>query len=371
MRHSWRIGRIFGIDINIDSSWLVIFILFSWILSTTYFPQQYPDWSRGLFWIIGTITSLLIFASVLIHELAHSLVAISQGERVRNITLFLFGGVAQISEEPKKPWREFTMALVGPLASLALALIFFILSLALKSMNEPISALVGYLSTINLLLAIFNLLPGFPMDGGRVLRAIIWKMTGNLRKATRIASLTGQGFAFFLIFIGILQIFRANLGGLWLIFIGWFLHSAAVRGYHQVMVDSMLKGVRADELMSKDFEAVTADLPVQNLVDDYILKKKERVFLVAEQGSLKGIVCLEDVKATPKEDWPSIRVGDIMTPKEKLEAVSPDADGRKILSSITSKDIHQVPVMEGERIAGIICRSDILRFIQLRSELGV
>jgi Zn-dependent protease len=371
MRHSWRIGRIFGIDINIDSSWLVIFVLFSWVLSTTYYPQQFPDWSRILFWLIGTITSLLIFVSVLVHELAHSLVAISQGEKVRSITLFLFGGVAQITQEPKKPLRELTMALVGPLASLALALIFFILTFVLKGMSEPIRALMSYLSFINLLLAIFNLLPGFPMDGGRVLRAIIWEVTGNLRKATRVASLTGQGFAFFLIFIGILQIFRANLMGLWLIFIGWFLHSAAVRGYNQVMVESLLKGVRAEELMSRDFETVTADLPVQSLVDDHILKKKERVFLVAERGSLKGIVCLEDVKATPKEDWPKIRVGDIMTPKEKLEAVSPDTDGRKILTSITSKDIHQVPVMEGEKIAGIICRNDILRFIQLRSELGV
>ncbi len=371
MRHSWRIGRIFGIDINIDSSWLVIFILFSWVLSTTYYPQQFPDWPRILSWLIGTITSLLIFASVLVHELAHSLVALSQGEKVHNITLFLFGGVAQITQEPKKPLRELTMALVGPLSSLALALIFFILTFVLKGLSEPITALLSYLSFINLMLAIFNLLPGFPMDGGRVLRAIIWKMTGNLRKATRVASLTGQGFAFLLIFIGILQIFRANLSGLWLIFIGWFLHSAAVRGYNQVMVESLLKGVRAEELMSRDFETVTADLPVQSLVDDHILRKKERVFLVAERGSLKGIVCLEDVKATPKQDWSKIRVGDIMTPKEKLEAVSPDTDGRQILTSITSKDIHQVPVMEGERIAGIICRSDILRFIQLRTELGV
>ena len=371
MRHSWRIGRIFGIDINIDSSWLVIFVLFSWILSTTYFPQRFPDWSRGLSWIIGTITSLLIFASVLVHELAHSLVAIGQGEKVRNITLFLFGGVAQITEEPKKPWREFTLALIGPLASLALAFVFLILSLILSGTSDPIRALLSYLATINLVLAIFNLLPGFPMDGGRVLRSIIWKMTGNLRKATRIASLTGQAFAFFLIFLGILQIFRANLTGLWLIFIGWFLHSAAVRGYHQVLVESLLKGVRAEELMSRDFETVTADLPVQSLVDDYILKKKERVFLVSDKGNLKGIVCLDDVKATPKENWPETRVGEIMTPKEKMEAVRPDADGRQVLTSITSKDIHQIPVMEGERVTGIICRSDILRFIRLRSELGV
>ena len=209
------------------------------------------------------------------------------------------------------------------------------------------------------------------MDGGRVFRSIIWQITGNLRKATRIASRTGQGFAFFLIFIGILQVLRGNLSGLWLVFIGWFLHSAAIRGYHQVMVESMLKGVRAEDLMTRDFETVRGDLSIRQLVDDYILKKKERVFLVLEKEVIKGIVCLDDVKAVPREAWSEKRVEDIMTPREKLFFVSPDADGGKVLNSITTKDIHQVPVMEGEKVTGIICRSDILHFIQLRSELGV
>ncbi|NIM59121.1 MAG: CBS domain-containing protein [Candidatus Aminicenantes bacterium] len=372
MRHSWRIAKVFGIDIKIDSSWIIIFVLFSWILSANYFPQRYQDWSRGLYWIIGIITSLLIFASVLVHELAHSLVALKQGEKVRSITLFLLGGVAQITEEPKRPLREFTMALVGPMASLLIAFLFLILSFILRGISEPLLASASYLAMINTVLAIFNLFPGFPMDGGRVLRSIIWKVTGNLKKATKIASRVGQGFAFFLIFIGILQILRANLlPGIWMIFIGWFLHSAAVRGYDQVMVQSLLKGVRAEDLMTKNFEAVTPDLSVQSLVDDYILKKRERVFLVSDKGSLKGIVCLEDVKQTPSDKWPETKVGEIMTPKEKLEAVSPNADGSQVLNSITTKDIHQIPVMEGDKIAGIICRSDILRFIQFRSELGV
>ena len=371
MKHSWRIGKIFGIDIKVDSSWLIIFILLSWVLSVTYFPQKFQDWPRPLYWFIGIITCLLLFASVLIHELAHSLVALKQGEKVRSITLFLLGGVAQITEEPKKPLREFTMALVGPIASLSVAFLFLIFSFILRGISEPLQASASYLATINTVLALFNLFPGFPMDGGRVLRSIIWKVTGNLKKATQIASRIGQGFAFFLIFVGILQIFRANLFGLWLIFIGWFLHSAAVRGYHQVIVEAMLKGVRAEDLMTKNFETVTTGLSVQSLVDDYILKKRERVFLVSDQGSLKGIVCLEDVKSTPSEKWSMTKVGEIMTPKEKLEAVSPDTDGSQILNRITIKDIHQIPVMEGEKIAGIICRSDILRFIQLRSELGV
>jgi len=371
MKNSWRIGKIFGIEIKVDSSWLVIFFLVTWMLAATYFPKQFPGWDHGLYWFIGIITSLLFFASVLVHELAHSLVAIKQGEKVRGITLFLLGGVAQITEEPKQPSREFFMALVGPVSSLFLALLFFILSFAFKGVSKPLAASASYLAIINASLAIFNLLPGFPMDGGRVLRSIIWKITGNLKKATRAASRVGQGFAFLLIFLGILQILKGNFSGLWFILIGWFLHNAAITGYEQVMVETVLKGMRAEDLMTKDFETVGLDLHVQSLVDDYILKKRERVFLVSDNGDLKGIVCLEDVKRIPRERWAKTKVGEIMTPKEKLEVVSPDADGREVLSSITSKNIHQVPVMVRGKVAGIICRTDILRFIQLRAELGV
>ncbi len=371
MKHSWTIGKIFGIEIRVDSSWLVIFFLITWFLAATYFPRQFPGWNSGLYWIIGIMTSLLFFASVLVHELAHSLVAIKQGEKVRSITLFLLGGVAQITEEPKKPWREFFMALIGPVSSLVLAILFFILSLFLRGVSEPLRASASYLALINAALAVFNIMPGFPMDGGRVLRSIIWNITGNLRKATRVASRVGQGFAFFLIFIGILQILQRNFFGLWLIFVGWFLHSAAVTGYQQVMVEAVLKGVSAEDLMTRDFETVSVDLPVESLVEDYILRKKERAFLVSDNGGLKGIVCLEDVKTVPRTNWATTKVGEIMTPKDKLEVVAPDADGSQVLSRITGKNVHQVPVMVGEKIAGIICRTDLLRFIQLRSELGV
>lgn len=371
MKHSWRLGRISGIDINVDSSWLIIFILFTWILAGSYFPRGHPEWSETLFWGMGVLTSLLIFASVLVHELAHSLVALRQGEKVRNITLFILGGVAQITEEPKEPIKEFTMALVGPMSSLALALVFLVFSLGLKTVSQPLAASASYLAAINIGLAVFNLLPGFPMDGGRVLRSILWKITGSLKKATRVASLSGQGFALLLILAGILLILRGSLGGLWWILIGWFLDNAAVRGYKEVMVKSLLEGLKAEDLMNRDFETVPEDVLVQDLVDNYILKKKERVFLVTANGSLKGIVCLEDVKQTPKERWTQATVRDIMTPKEKMEAVSPGDDGNRILTSLAGREIHQVPVMAGGKVAGIICRSDILRYLQLRSELGV
>lgn len=370
MKHSWRIGRIAGIDINIDSSWLVIFVLFTWVLSGSYFPQKYSDWSVGQNLVIGLLTSLLIFSSVLLHELAHSLVALHQGERVRSITLFLLGGVAQITEEPKKPSKEFLMAAVGPFSSLFIALIFFLFSLGLKNISIPLSASAAYVALVNTVLAGFNLLPGFPMDGGRVLRSVIWKVTGSLKKATNIASKVGQGVAFFLIFLGVLQILGGSFSGFWLIFVGWFLHSAAVRSYQSVIAESALQGVTAEDLMTADYETVSGHLSVQSLVDDYILKKKERVFLVADGGRMRGIVCLEDVKANPREKWTEMRVEDIMTPKETMVSVAPEADGRRILQSLAKRDIHQVPVMRGEEVAGIICRSDILRYIQLHSELG-
>jgi Zn-dependent protease/CBS domain-containing protein len=370
MGHKWRLGKIFGIEIDIDSSWLIIFILFTWVLGGSYFPREYPHWSKSLYWIMGLATSLLVFVSVLLHELAHSLVALKQGETVQSITLFILGGVSQITEEPKEPLKELAMAIVGPGSSFVIAAVFFFLSRGLRGVSLPLAASATYLAVINAALGVFNLVPGFPMDGGRVLRSIIWKATGNLKKATHAASLVGQGIAFLLIFFGVLEILRGALSGLWWILIGWFLHHAAVRGYSEVMIRSVLEGMKAENLMTKDFETVPGELSVQALVDDYILKKKERVFLVSDGGDLKGIVCLEDVRQAPKEKWSQARVRDIMTPRERLEAVAPDTDGNKILASLVTKNIHQVPVMKGGKVEGIICRTDVIRYIQMRSELG-
>jgi predicted transcriptional regulator len=209
------------------------------------------------------------------------------------------------------------------------------------------------------------------MDGGRVLRAIVWKITGDLRKATRFASLAGNAIAFLMIFAGVFTILRGDFGGLWWVLIGWFLHNASRQGYAQVMLKSALEGLKARDIMNTDFETVPAGLPVQTLVDDYILKRKERVFLVSVGGDLRGIVCLEDVKALPREEWPNAPVSQVMTPREKLQSVPLDADGNAILASLATRDVHQVPVMEGDKVVGVICRTDILRVLQLRSELGV
>ncbi len=372
MRTSWRIFRLFGIDIRIDSSWIFIFALITWALAGYYFPSHYPAWPRWRYWEVGLAASLLLFVSVLAHELTHSLVARSKGEEVRSITLFLFGGVAEIVKEPETPAREFSIALVGPISSLIIAGIFSALWLGVRGINEPIAALARYLSIINLFLAAFNMVPGFPLDGGRVLRAIVWKVTGNLKRATRIASTTGQVLAFLLIVLGVWQILTGFFfNGLWIALIGWFIHSAATRGYREVLVKEMLRDVRVRDLMDTTFEKVEGSISVQDLVEDYILKKRERSFLVTEAGKLAGIVCLEDVKAIPSEKRGGTLVREIMTPRDKLEAISPEEDGSQVLTRLASGKINQVPVIESGQIEGVVCRANILEFLHLRSELGV
>jgi len=372
MRTSWRIGSIYGIEIYIDSSWLIIFALITWSLSSFYFPHYYPGWLIRMYWLIGVTTSILFFISVLIHELAHSLVAKKQGEEVRNITLFIFGGAAQIAEEPDRPSKEFRMAIIGPLTSIALAIVFGLIWWIVRAVNQPVAALTRYLAFINVILALFNLLPGFPLDGGRVLRSIVWGVTGNFKRATRIATWAGEVLAFILIVWGIVQVFSGSfIGGLWIAFIGWFLHSAASRSYHQVFLREMLRGVRARDLMTKDFTTVTGTISVQQLIDEYVLRHKDHAFLVSENGQLQGIVCLEDVKAVPPEKRGTTMVKDVMTPKEKLETADPEDDGNAVLRQLAAKDVRQLPVMERGNVIGILCRSDIIQNLQLRTELGV
>lgn len=371
MRSSWRLGKILGVEVNIDPSWLVIFGLITFTLGGSYFPEQYPDWSSGLHWLIGLVTSFLFFGSVLAHELTHSLVAIRQGEKVRNITLFIFGGVAQITEEPDRPAKEFAMAIAGPLSSLLIAAFFGIWWLMFRAISQPLAALGRYLAMINTILAIFNMIPGFPLDGGRVLRAIVWGITGNLRKATRVASFTGQIFAFLLIFFGLRLIFVGNYrNGLWLIFIGWFLHSAAVRGYHQVLVREMLRGLRAEDLMTRDFETISGNLTLQELVEDHILGRHLHTFVVADGGRLEGIISLGDIKKVPRDQWSSTTVRQAMIPREDLVIISPEDDGNIVLRRLVEKDLGQLPVIANDRVVGVLHRSHILRRLKTRTESG-
>ncbi|RMG20310.1 MAG: hypothetical protein D6732_28750, partial [Methanobacteriota archaeon] len=269
-RHTIRLGRILGIPIGLDFSWFFIFFFLTWMLAVNYFPNEFEGWSPWLYWVIGGVTSIMMFVSVLLHELGHSILAMHYRLPVKNITLFIFGGVAQIATEPRNAWSEFWIAIAGPLVSFALGVFFYII----KPMFFPIQslfALVEYLSYINFVLAFFNLVPGFPLDGGRVLRAILWGITRNIRKATRIAATVGRIFAFIFIYLGVVQVFSGNIGnGLWLIFIGWFLDNAAVAQIQQQELRAVLIGHTVAEAMSRNYAFVPPDMSLEEIVTYHV-----------------------------------------------------------------------------------------------------
>ena len=372
MRNAWRLGKFLGIDIHIDSSWIIIFVLVTWTLAAQYFPSQNPNWPLLLNWSLGIIASILFFTSVLAHELSHSLVAIHQGEKVRNITLFIFGGVAQIGEEPDKPLKEFLIASVGPLTSIAIGIISGIVWWLIHEISLPFASIFRYLAIINIALALFNLIPGFPLDGGRILRAIIWGLTKNVKLATKIASLSGKVVAFLLIFWGIkLIVSGLTLNGIWMIFIGWFLYNAATSSYRHLLVKNALREVRVEDLMITNFDTVPPGLSIQQLVDDYILRYRDRGFLVIERGLVEGIVCLHDINKVPRERWSTTTIRDIMIQKDQLEKVSPEDDASVALGKLSAKNIHQIPVVQENRVRGILRRNDILNYLQFHTDLGV
>jgi Zn-dependent protease/predicted transcriptional regulator len=369
MGNSWRLGKIFGIEIHIDASWFIIFILVTWTLAGQYFPSRNPNWSPPLNWSLGIIASILFFASVLAHELSHSLVAIQQGEKVRNITLFIFGGVAQIGAEPDTPRKEFLIALVGPLTSIAISIVSGMVWWLSCEISTPVASIARYLSIINGMLAFFNLIPGFPLDGGRMVRSLIWGVSKNLKLATQVASFSGKVVAFLLILWGVKQFFSGlTLNGIWMIFIGWFLYTAAVSSYRQLLFKDALREVKVEDLMITNFETVPPHITIQQLVDDYLLRHRDRGFLVVENGLVQGIICLHDVKNTPRERWSTTTIKEIMIPKDQLEKVSPGDDASMALEKLSAKNIHQVPVVQENRVKGLLRRNDIINYLQLHTE---
>jgi len=389
MRSGFRLGRIFGINIYIDWSWFLIFFLVIWNLATV-FGQLHPAWGTALNWGIAVAAAILFFASVLAHELAHSLVARAQGLPVRNITLFLFGGVSNIQREPPSPGAEFLMAVVGPLTSVVLGVLFIwaarvnagsLLGTAVTNplravaRLDPLTTLLLWLGPINIILGIFNLIPGFPLDGGRVLRSILWAATNNLRQATRWASYVGEAIAWLMIIAGIAMVFGVQIpvlgtgivSGLWLAFIGWFLYNAAVQSYQQVVVQDMLEGVPVSRVMRANVPTVPPNIPISSLVYHYIMGTDERGFPVLEGDQVTGLVTLEDVRKVPREDWDTTTVGQIMTPADQLEMVTPREDAADALSKLMQRDVRQIPVMQNGHLIGMVRRRDIVRWLQLQS----
>ena len=372
MTSSIKLGRIFGIPVGLHYTWFIIFILVTLSLAQLFFPNQYPGWGAATYWVLGVVTSLLFFGSVLVHELAHSVVARRFGVPVRSITLFLFGGVASITREVKQPVQELLMSIAGPLSSLALAGLFAAVAAAVRNIAEPVAAAAGYLAMINLLLAAFNMLPGFPLDGGRVFRSIVWAITGNYERATRIATGLGQAFAYLFIIAGIFLALTGNLGnGIWLALIGWFMDNAASSSYRQVRLKESLRGYTAADLMRSQCTAIPTGVSLETLVDTRILPEGQRCFMVTDGDDLKGMVTLHEIKRVPRDQWRSTRVEDAMTKVDALHAVSPDEDAYAVLERMDGNDVNQIPVVRGGHLVGIIARDSILHFIRTRSELGI
>ena len=371
MKSSFRLGRIAGIEIGIHYSWLLSFILITWSLAQSFFPQSYPGWDMATYWVTGILAALFLFLSVLVHELAHSLVAIARGLSVQGITLFIFGGVSNIKGEPERPSVEFVMAIVGPLASLVLAVIFWGLRQAVGQQVSPLAAILSYLALVNALLAAFNLIPGFPLDGGRVLRSIIWGATGNLTKATNIAATMGRVFGWALIAFGMFQLITGNfLGGIWIAFIGCFLSSAANASRREVRARERLSGVRVRDVMNPIPECISPQISVGDVVRDIFLQRGRRAVPVCQDDRLVGIVTLTDIKELPQSKWEYTSVGEIMT-RSPLHTVDTDDGLNSALKLLAEYSLNQVPVLSGGRLVGLLSRADVIRYLQLSQELGM
>jgi Zn-dependent protease len=371
MRNSFQIGKLFGISIRIDYTWFVIFALIAWTLGSHYFPQLYPHWNQTIYWIMAILTAIIFFASIVAHELAHSLVSKARGVPVRSITLFIFGGVAEISDEPKKPSYEFWMAIAGPLTSIGIAAMFGVLYFISGRSKTPFSAMSLWLSGINLTIAIFNLIPGFPLDGGRVLRSIVWGITGNLRSATRIASIVGRVVAYLFILWGIWRIFLNNdvFGGIWIAFIGWFLENAASSSYRQLALKETFQDVRVRDIMMSDCPSLSSNLTIRELVDTYILHSVHQCFPVVSEGNVLGIITLQNIKEIPRDRWESLTVSEAMIPLHEMISVHPDEEVLSVMQKMAVARVSQFPVVENDRIIGMVSRDNLMNVINLKTDL--
>ncbi len=370
MRSSLQIGNLFGISIRIHLSWLIIFGLVSWALATNYFPVAYPEWSMPLTIAVSITTSLLFFSSVLVHEIMHSLVARKYGIPVSSITLFVLGGIAEMTEEPKEPKIELLMAAAGPLTSITLGLIFGILWLGLPLSFEIGVAVSFWLASINLMLGVFNLIPGFPMDGGRILRSVLWWKTSNLNKATYIASKIGQSIGLIFIIAGVVLIFSGFLlNGIWISVIGWFIFNAAGASYQQLTFQQFLGGHKVKEIMTTDCYLIDGNMTADTLLNHHIFPNARRCFMVKAGNSIQGIITLSDIKMLSPEDLASTAVARIMTPLNRLHSVKPDdylIDAFKIMAQY---NINQLPVLSNSNLEGMIARDNLLSFINIKESL--
>ncbi len=374
MQSQIKLGRIFGVEIGIHYSWIVIALLIVFSLAG-HFRETNPEWGDGVVLMTSVVTGVLFFATIIAHELAHSVVAKSRGLPVKSITLFALGGVAQIEKEATEAKTEFWIAIVGPITSFIIGAILLALSLAagwvpMETAKTPVLAMMVWLGYINIVLGLFNLIPGFPLDGGRVLRAIVWWVTKDAARSTRIAARVGQAVALFFIVTGVYRLFGgAGFAGLWMAIIGWFLLDAAGATYAQVEVNERLRGVRVGDIMARDCPTVEGRTNLQTFVDEFLLRTGTRCFIAVENGSIAGIITAQEIKGVE----PSLRiyktVSDVMRPIHQLRTVTADTPVTEVLETMGRDDLNQLPVISDGRLEGVISRGQVLRYLQTRMEL--
>lgn len=380
MEANIKLGRILGVEIGLHYSWLIIALLVVFSLGG-HFQAANPEWSAGAAWATAIITGLLFFAAIVVHELSHAAVAKMRGLPVKSITLFALGGVANIEREAADAKTEFWMGIIGPITSAVIGFICLGLAFAfgwspssegMMTASTPPAAMLVWLGYINITLAVFNMIPGFPLDGGRVLRAIVWWKTGDAARSTRIAARVGQFVAILFIVWGIFNFFGgAGFGGLWIAFIGWFLLNAAQASYAQVEITQSLKGKSVGDVMTRDCPTIDGNTNLQTFADEYLLKTGRRCFVVAEQGRLAGLVTPHEVKEIERSKWAFTILDDVMLPLDRLRTVTPDTPVAEALELMGRKDVNQLPVVRDGRLEGIISRGNILQLLHTRAELNM
>jgi Zn-dependent protease/predicted transcriptional regulator len=365
-----KIGKIAGIQIAVHWSWVFIFALLTWsFASGGGILDIYPEWSTEKRIAVAVVISGIFFTSILLHELSHSLVAKSKGIPVRSITLFVFGGVSSLGREAQSAGEEFQIAIVGPLTSLLLGALFAVLWLALRPMAPKVASIASYLAFINTVLAVFNMLPGYPLDGGRVLRSIMWARNHNVLRATRIAARSGEGVAYLLMAVGAVVFYFAPISGIWFFMIGLFLRNASMGSYEQLVMEQTIGPLTAGDLAKTDFVPIGPEMTVAELVDGHMLAGRGRAYPVMAGEELLGLITLSDVRHLDRAAWPTTSVYRAMTPRERLHTVSRQEPAGTVLHMMAERDINQVPVMDGRLLTGIISRGDVLRLIQDRRAL--
>ena len=376
MKAQIKLGRIFGIEIGLHYSWVIIALLITLSLAQ-HFRMNNPRWGDAVIWTSAIVTGLLFFAAIVVHELSHALVARTRNLPVRSITLFALGGVAMIEKEAVDAKTEFWMGIAGPITSFLIGLLCLALAWVLGWNPEVIAqtppvAILMWLGVINIALAVFNMIPGFPLDGGRVLRAIAWWITGDARRATTIAVRVGQVIAFAMIVLGMMRFFGgAGFNGLWIAFIGWFLLNAARESYAQVALTDALRDVRVADVMSRNYETVDGHSNVQTFVEEHLVRTGRRCFVVTFSGQAEGLITPNEIKAIQRARWPYTTVGDVMRPLNQVQTVAPNSPVTEALEVMAREDLNQLAVLREGKLAGVISRANVLQILRTRAELQV